>query len=180
MVTIDGPYHGERVPTPMPAEQYQARMAEAGIDVVLNRMADDWKATLDAVTTCIHVDPGRLAYLGMSMGARFGLPLTADLNERFRAVVLGKFGLQQCETMQPGLVAPNRIAADATRITAPLLFHIQHDDELFPQAGRRKLFDLIGSPRKRLVTEPGPHASTPPTAITGWRTFIAEHMTDDK
>jgi hypothetical protein len=43
----DGPHHGERVPAPTPAEQYQARIAEAGIEVALDRITDDWKAARD-------------------------------------------------------------------------------------------------------------------------------------
>ena len=76
------------------------------------------------------------------------------------------------------MAAPDRVAADAARITAPLLFHVQHDDEIFPRDGQRELFDLIGSPIKHLVTEPGPHAHTTPAAIAGWRAFIAERLTD--
>jgi dienelactone hydrolase len=177
VAAIDGPYHGERVPAPMPAEQYQARIAEVGIGAVLDRMTGDWKAALEAVTACGRVDPDRLAYLGMSMGARFGLALVADLNDRFCAVVLGKFGLRQCAAMDPGMAAPDRVIADAARVAAPLLFHVQHDDEVFPREGQRELFNLIGSPSKRLVIEPGPHAHSTPAAIANWRTFIARRLT---
>jgi hypothetical protein len=112
------------------------------------------------------------------MGTRFGLPLAAEMQDRFRCVVLGKFGLRQCAAMRPEMAARNRFTADAARITASVLFHVQRDDEIFARDGQLELFDLIGSQAKRLVIEAGPHARTTVAAITGWRTFIAERLTD--
>ena len=178
VVAIDGPYHGDRVSAPMPAEQYQARVAEAGAEVVLDRMTGDWTATLDVLAAGGRIDSDRLGYLGVSMGTRYGLPLVAELNDRFRAVVLGKFGLRQSAAMHPGMATPDRVAADAARVTVPLLFHVPADDEIFDRDGQRELFDLIGSVDKRLVVEPGRHNRTTPAAIAGWRTFLAERLTE--
>lgn len=111
------------------------------------------------------------------MGTRFGLPAAARLGGRLRAVVLGKFGLRQAPGMHPGLDAPARLAADARRITAPALFHVQWQDEIFPADGQRALFDRLGAPDKWLVGYAGAHAGTDPEAIVRWRTFVARRLT---
>ena len=100
----------------------------------------------------------------------------AAMGDELRCVVFGKFGLRQGPALHQGLDAPDRIASDARRVTAPALFHIQWDDEIFPRDGRLALFDLLGSPEKELTGYSGQHAETKPAAITLWREFVARRL----
>ncbi|WP_405059898.1 hypothetical protein OG474_45210 [Kribbella sp. NBC_01505] len=167
-VAIDGPFHGDR--------QALDRTAVIGADAVTDGMVDDWNATLDALTELHLIDSSRVAYLGLSMGTRFGLPYVAAANRRLRCAVLGKYGLLQSPVVSAPVDAAARVARDAPRVDVPVLFHVQWDDELFPRAGQLELFDLLGSQDKQLIACPGTHRTSPAAAMRIWCDFIIEHL----
>jgi len=172
-VTIDGPFHGDRITEKVDRQQFQAMMAAMGVDKVTDGMVDDWQATLDALSQLETIDGDRIAYMGFSMGTRFGLPYVAAASDRLCCAVLGKNGMRQASAMAS--MAP-RFAQDAPNIKMPVLFHMQWDDESFPRDGQFELFDLIGSPDKRLIAFPGPHGAAAPAAIQAWRDFTTQHL----
>jgi dienelactone hydrolase len=172
-VTIDGPFHGDRVAEPVDRQQYQAMMAAIGVDKVTDGMVDDWQATLDAVSQLDAIDADRIAYMGFSMGTRFGLPYVAAAGDRLCCAVLGKNGLRQASAMAN---MASRFERDAPNIQVPVLFHVQWDDELFPRQGQFELFDLFGARDKRLIAFPGPHGVAAPPAVDAWCEFATHYL----
>ena len=175
-VSIDGPLHGDRVSEQLDRRQYQERMAAMGVDKVTDGMVDDWRATLEALSHLDSIDANRIAYIGFSMGTRFGLPYVAAAGDRLRCAVLGKNGMRQTSAMPTSVNMAQRFKQDAPTIKVPVLFHVQWDDELFPRDGQFELFDMIGANDKRLIAFPGPHGTAAPAAIEAWCAFVAHHL----
>jgi fermentation-respiration switch protein FrsA (DUF1100 family) len=71
----------------------------------------------------------------------------------------------------PGVMwSPGTPAARA--VSAPVLYHVQWDDTIFPREGQFELFGALASPDKRLFARSGPHAETHPDDEASWQEFI--------
>ncbi len=178
VVAIDGPTHGDRAHPQSVSEGVDPMevLADIGVDTALDGMVEDWCATLDHVTECDFINPDQVAYVGFSMGTRFGLPFVAAAGDRLRCAVLGKNALEPSDKSRMGNSPGHRFKMDAPKITIPILFHMQWDDELFSRESQCGLFDLIGSEDKRLIAYPGPHGRSTPEAVDAWCRFLEGHL----
>jgi dienelactone hydrolase len=159
---IAGPMHGDRGGT-----TDLTNVAEWWKASTTDEMVADWKATLEAVQALPEVGKGRLGYWGLSMGTIFGLPFVAA-EPQVQVAVLGLMGAF-------GATA-DRLAADAAKITCPVLFLQQLEDELIPRPAVAELFDAIGTRDKRLHANPGPHSAVPPEEFNVSQEFLAAHL----
>lgn len=172
---IDAPSHGDRGPIidtgdgPAQSEYLDLWKTPETFD----RMNADWSATLDALLGSGRFREDSVGYWGLSMGTVLGLPFVGS-DRRIAAAVLGACGLTQ-RGRRLGLVA-ERLRADAPSLTCPVHFILQWDDEIFDRAGALDLFDLVGSPDKRLHAHPGRHGAVPLEAVDAARTFLADRL----
>ena len=175
--SIDAIDHGERGPIidtgdgpPQPEYLELWRRHDT-----FDRMNADWAATLDALVESGRFDADRIGYWGLSMGTVLGLPFVAS-EPRVRAALLGACGLAAAGP-NPGRFG-DRLRADAARVTCPVLFLVQWDDQIFDRAGALELFDLIGAPDKRLHAHPGRHGDVPREAVDAAQAFLAARLLD--
>ncbi|GGN36299.1 dienelactone hydrolase family protein [Streptomyces fuscichromogenes] len=174
VVAIDAPHHGDR-----PQDDEFGRIAAglraglaAGEDpgalvagmhgCLAPRAVADWQAVLTAVQRLDQVGVGPVGYCGMSMGCGLGLPLIAA-EPRIRAAVLGLLGV-------------HGLAEDAARITVPVRFLVQWDDQLVPRDQSLALFDALASTEKTLHANPGGHGDVPLFEVDSSRRFFARHL----
>ncbi|MEU1336017.1 alpha/beta hydrolase [Streptomyces sp. NPDC005827] len=174
VVAIDAPHHGDR-----PKDEAFGRIAagmRAGIAAGENpgalvagmhsRLAPqavaDWRTVLTAVQRLDQVGVGPVGYCGMSMGCGLGIPLIVA-EPRIRAAVLGLLGV-------------HGLAEDAARITAPVQFVVQWDDQLVPRDQSLALFDALASPEKTLHANTGRHGEVPSFEIDSSLRFFARHV----
>ena len=150
---IDGPVHGARGPVTDAADPAYRQMWERP-DVV-QAMIDDWRTTLDGLSERGEVDSARVGYWGVSMGTMFGLPYVAS-DPSIRAAVLGKAGMRGSSVQRSRIDV--HFSIHAPKVTIPVLFAMQWDDERFERDGQLELFDMLGSRDKRLHAYPGKHS----------------------
>lgn len=151
---------------------YQQLIVDEGIEPVTARMSADWLDTVSALAAQGLADETNVGVFAISMGVRFGLPVAAALGSRLRCAVFAKFGIRQTGLLHPGLCAPGLMMTAARAVSAPVLYHAQWDDELFPRDGQFELFDALSSADKRLVARSGPHAETHPDDEASWQEFL--------
>ena len=174
VAAVNVPGHGDR-PTDEEydriATQNQARVA-AGEDLapliagfqalVARQTVPEWRTVLDAVQELGYVGAGPVGYWGVSLGCGLGVPFVAA-EPRVRAAVLGLGGALAS-------------AQAAARITVPVEFLVQWDDERVPRAASLALFDAFASAEKTLHANPGQHGDLPAFELDSALRFFARHL----
>ncbi|MGY4972909.1 alpha/beta hydrolase family protein [Streptomyces nigrescens] len=174
VATVDVPGHGDRPKDEeydRIATENQARVAAgeelapliAGFQaLVARRTVPEWRAVLDAVQGLAYVGAGPVGYWGVSLGCGLGVPFVAA-EPRVRAAVLGLGGAQAS-------------AETAARITVPVEFLLQWDDERVPRAEGLALFDALASDEKTLHANPGKHGEIPACELDSMLRFFTRHL----
>ncbi|MFI6585220.1 dienelactone hydrolase family protein [Embleya sp. NPDC050493] len=174
VAAVDVPGHGDR-----PKDREYDRIAtenrarvDAGAELapliadfqalVARRTVPEWRAVLDALRRLDRVGPGPVGYWGVSLGCGLGVPFVAA-EPRVRAAVLGLGGAQAS-------------AEAAARITVPVEFLVQWDDERVPRARSLALFDALASAEKTLHANPGGHGEVPAFELDSTVRFFARHL----
>jgi len=172
VAAIDAPGFGDRHKSEhdLKFEADISRLRAAGEPVVplivqenaerAKRAVPEWRATLDALQE--ELGAGSVGYWGVSLGAMIGIPFVAA-EPRVNAAVFGLAGYE-------------RLAEAAARITVPVEFVLQWDDELVPRESGLALFDAFGSAEKTLHANPGPHMGVPRFEVDSSERFFARHL----
>jgi dienelactone hydrolase len=178
-VALDAPGHGDRMTdedrerrrellraradgaTPQPDPRRRFWMDSLGPQVV-----NEWKALLDELQLDERWRGEPVGYWGVSMGTSFGLPLVAS-EPRVTAAVLGLNALRNDD-------GERRDAAG--RITQPVLFLFQWDDELMTREGGIALWDALGSEEKTMHINPGCHVAVPRFEVEASVAFFTRHL----
>jgi len=174
VVAVDVPGHGDRPKDEeynRIATENQARV-HAGAELapliaafqalVARQTVPEWRAVLDAVQELDQVGTGPAGYWGVSLGCGLGVPFVAA-EPRIRAAVLGLGGALAS-------------AQAAARITVPVEFLVQWDDERVPRAQSLALFDALASAEKTLHANPGQHGEVPAFETDAALRFFARNL----
>ncbi|MGW0883218.1 dienelactone hydrolase family protein [Streptomyces sp. NPDC002671] len=174
VAAVDAPAHGGRPRTEEHTRligELRNRMQTGG-DVapvlaevhalIAGQSVPEWRAVLDALQELDQVGAGPVGYWGLSLGCGLGVPFVAA-EPRVRAAVLGLNG------------AETSVEA-AARITVPVEFLVQWDDEKVPRTAALAHFDVLGSTEKTLHANPGNHGEVPAFELDSSLRFFTRHL----
>ncbi len=174
VAAVDAPGHGDRrAPEHEPLVAAIRERVAAGEppgphltryhSVLAAQAVPEWVAVLDALQRLGQVGPdGPVGFSGLSMGTGLGVPFVAA-EPRIAAAVFG-------------LAAHDTLAEAATRITIPVQFLLQWDDEFVPRDSGLALFDAFSSREKTLHANPGRHGEVPAHELESSERFFARHL----
>ncbi len=172
-VAIDAPGHGDRPRSPYDDEEialmHQAMTTGEPVGPIVvrynadlaRRAVPEWQAVLDMLLELPGI-AGPVGYFGLNMGTAIGIPLTAN-DSRITAAVFGLFW-------------PDLVAEVAKRITVPVEFALQWDDEHIPREAGLALFDAFGSTEKSLHVNTGRHKELPRHEADSAVRFFQRHL----
>src|SRR5262249_33714631 len=148
----------------------QRRRADpALVQEIVNRSAKavpEWQATLDGLQTLDVIGHGGpVGYWGVSMGTMNGVPFVAN-QPRIRCAVFGLAG---------ALPGNDSLTEAARKISIPIEFALQAEDEIVARDAGIALFDAFASPQKTLHLNPGGHLDIPAFEATSWGAFYVRH-----
>ncbi|MFA1543285.1 alpha/beta hydrolase [Actinomadura monticuli] len=175
VAVIDAPGHGDRTRTAHDEREITAmqRAMAAGEPVgsivvrynahLADRAVPEWRAALDALQDLAEIGAdGPVGYFGLNMGTAIGVPLVAA-ERRITAAVFG-------------LHWPGGLAEQAKKITVPVEFAMQWDDEHIPREAGLALFDAFASKEKTLHANAGGHKELPRFEADSAVRFFARHL----
>lgn len=174
VAAIDAPSHGDRPKDEefvRLAHQNRAGMAAgedtaalvAGLhELLAGQSVAEWQTVITAIQELSYVGVGPVGYSGMSMGCGLGVPLIAA-EPRIRAAVIG-------------LLGAHGLAEAAARVTVPVLFLLQWDDDLVPRSQGLALFDALASASKTLHANLGKHGEIPGFETGDALRFFTRHL----
>ena len=170
VVSIDGPVHGLRQVGPGGREAFGEEMRR---ESMVDDMNSDWRFAIDLAQSESATELNQMAYFGLSMGSIFGIPMLADPS-RGLPVVAATLGLLGSQGV--GNRLSTRIVEDAAKLTFPILFLMQLEDELFSREGYLELFDALASSDKRIHANPGLHPEVPGEEMRFAFDFMQKHL----
>jgi len=136
---------------------------------VTDDMVEEWTTAVALAQSLPEIGSGRLVYFGLSMGSIFGIPFLATRHD----VIAAQIGLLGTND---SIEFSRRVQVDAARVTCPLRFFVQLEDELFDRASCLRLFDALAAEDKAIRANPGLHPAIPGEEIDDAFRFLRQRI----